>query len=1003
MPAPSPDQWRALSPMLDVALGMADAERLIWLSSLRERDPSLADQLELLLGHHRAAAGEGFLEECSIGSSGRSGLAGQTLGPYTLISQIGQGGMGSVWLAERSDARFERKVAVKFLNIALIGRAGEERFKREGFILGRLTHPNIAELIDAGVSDAGQPFLVLEHVEGDQIDRYCDQHRLDVEARIRLFLDVLQAISQAHDNLIVHRDLKPSNILVRTDGQVKLLDFGIAKLLDEEQPGTPLTAGGMRAMTPQYAAPEQLTGEAATTATDVYTLGVLLYVLLTGCHPTGAGAHTPADLVRAILDTEPARPSDIVAPTRANAGIITPNAAQRATTPERLSRMLRGDLDTILARALKKKPCERYTSVRAFADDLRRYLGHEPISARPDTIAYRAGKFMRRHRGSVTAAILATLGTIVITITTWVLSRDPGPRPAFNQRKLTANSQDLPLVNAAISPDGKYLGYGDQRGVYLQLLETGGIQTVPLPPGIRPEAGYWVFESWYPDSARFVASVTTPSIAGQGSSTSLWSIAIRGNGIHKLAEVEGMVGPPRVSPDGSKIAYARTHVGAADIGAREIWLMGSFGESPHKIRTAEYQSWFGNIAWSPAGNRIAYSYSRQRGHDTDVWIQSCDLSGANQITMLQENRLNSLAWISSGRLVYSRVEGGVTQSDNLWELKVEDKTGAPQGKARRLTNWSGAYVDHFSATADGKRLVFLRRAEHISVFVGDLAANGEHLANSRRLTLDDNLNIALEWTPDSREVIFSSQRAATRLIYRQGLDRNSAPQLITSTPDTNFYIARLSPDRTSLLLEGEPNGTNNMSLYRVGIGGGVPQLLFHTEGFQHYWCSNQDGNLCVVGQSASGRSELVVHSLDPLHGVGQELLRIPLESGSDAAVGREYAWQLSPDAAWIGLLKKHENQIQLVPLDGTQARVVTVKGYSDLMDLHWATDSRSMFVTSFGTRGATLLHVDLNGHAQPVWHQPQVRLSWGFPSPDGRHLAIVGTASEANAWMISSF
>ena len=211
--------------------------------------------------------------------------------------------MGTVWLAERNDGRFERRVAVKVLNIALMGKGGEERFKREGRILGRLTHPHIAELIDAGVSPGGQPFLVLEYVEGDHIDRYCDQNRLDVRARVRLFLDALHAVAQAHANLIVHRDLKPSNILVRTDGQAKLLDFGIAKLLEGDgQTGeSPLTLEGGRALTPEYAAPEQLKGEAVTTATDVYASGVLLYVLLTGQHPAGAGPRTPAGLVKGYL------------------------------------------------------------------------------------------------------------------------------------------------------------------------------------------------------------------------------------------------------------------------------------------------------------------------------------------------------------------------------------------------------------------------------------------------------------------------------------------------------------------------------------------------------------------------------------------------------------------------------------------------------------------------------------------------------------------------------
>src|SRR5690349_3071055 len=437
----SPNQWQALSPHLDQALELADDERSLWLSSLQGENPGLAYELEMLLREHRALSDEGFLEASALELPHGPSLAGQTLGVYTLVSQIGQGGMGTVWLAERSDGRFERRVAVKVLNFALMGKGGEERFKREGRILGRLIHPHIAELIDAGVSLAGQPFLVLEYVEGDHIDRYCDQNMLDVRARVRLFLDVLRAVAQAHANLIVHRDLKPSNILVRTDGQAKLLDFGIAKLLEcEGQSGeAPLTLEGGRALTPEYAAPEQLKGEPVTAATDVYAAGVLLYVLLTGRHPASAGPFTPAGLVKAILDTEPPRPSEIVTPTQTSEETAAANAERRATTPDKLARVLRGDLDTIVAKALKKNPRERYASIQAFADDLQRYLRHEPISARPDAIAYRAGKFVRRHKNSVTAALLVVLALAGTTIGTWLFPRHSGPLPQFNQRKLTAN------------------------------------------------------------------------------------------------------------------------------------------------------------------------------------------------------------------------------------------------------------------------------------------------------------------------------------------------------------------------------------------------------------------------------------------------------------------------------------------------------------------------------------------------------------------------------------
>jgi len=430
----SPERWQEISPHLDHVLSVPEEERAAWLMSFRENKPELADLLQRLLEEHGAAAREAFLEALPLSPKKESSLPGQTIGAYTLISRIGQGGMGTVWLAERSDGRFERRVAVKFLHFAVATQGGAERFKREGRILGQLAHPHIAELIDAGVTLNGEPYLVLEHVEGEQIDQYCDQHRLDVDARIHLFLDVLSAVAQAHTNLIVHRDIKPSNVLVRKDGQVKLLDFGIAKFLAEEgnpAAATQLTLEGGGALTPQFAAPEQVTGGAVTTATDVYALGVLLYLLLTGQHPTGPGPHSPADLIKAIAESEPLRASDAI--TSVDAKNV---AEKRAGTPDRLRRQLRGDLDTMVGKALKKNPQERYASVTALADDLHRYLKHEPISARPDTIAYRAGKFVRRNRTAVTLASLALIAAVAGVAGTMIQARTARRQRDFALRQV---------------------------------------------------------------------------------------------------------------------------------------------------------------------------------------------------------------------------------------------------------------------------------------------------------------------------------------------------------------------------------------------------------------------------------------------------------------------------------------------------------------------------------------------------------------------------------------
>ena len=393
-----------LEPLLDQALDLAPAERAAWLADLRTRTPDLAREVEALLAVEDELDARGFLAGSATADLARPvpSLAGRRLGAYTLERPLGQGGMGTVWLARRSDGRYEGLVAVKLLNLALVDAQGGERFRREGTALASLAHPNIARLGDAGVTDDGQPFLILEHVEGRQIDTYCDDERLSPERRIALFLQVLGAVAHAHANLIVHRDLKPSNILVTGDGTVKLLDFGVAKLMGADaSTDAARTATGVGWMTPEYAAPEQVRGESITTSTDVYAAGVLLFELLAGCHPTGEGSHSAAEHLRAIVETEPPRLS-----------AAATGADVRATSLDRMRRAYTGDLDNILAKALKKRPEERYASADAFADDLRRYLNHLPVRARPDSLGYRASKFVRRNRIGVAVGAIGAIALV---------------------------------------------------------------------------------------------------------------------------------------------------------------------------------------------------------------------------------------------------------------------------------------------------------------------------------------------------------------------------------------------------------------------------------------------------------------------------------------------------------------------------------------------------------------------------------------------------------------
>lgn len=386
------DRWSEISPLLDEALELPPGARESWLADLAQRSPELAAHIRSCLQEVAELSERKFLDD-SIRRHLPAGLAGQTFGAYTLDRTLGFGGMGTVWLAHRSDGRFQGQVAVKLLNLAFVGHPSEQRFAREGSVLARLQHPNIARLLDAGVEGDRQPYLVLEYVRGERIDAYCNQRGLDIEQRIRLFLDVLAAVAHAHSNLVVHRDLKPSNILVTEQGEVKLLDFGIAALLSREGDDvTPLTGHVGPGLTPGYAAPEQLLGQPITTATDVYALGTVLFELLAGRRPSSANdeSQSAAQWIQRTLESDAPRLSDIV-------------------LRGEWRRRLRGDLDNIVAMALRRNPDERYRTAELFAQDLLHYLAHEPVSARPRSVGYLAAKFVRRNRTAVASAcVMAT-------------------------------------------------------------------------------------------------------------------------------------------------------------------------------------------------------------------------------------------------------------------------------------------------------------------------------------------------------------------------------------------------------------------------------------------------------------------------------------------------------------------------------------------------------------------------------------------------------------------
>ncbi len=422
----TPERWERLASLFDEARAVPLEEREAFLDGACAGDESLrADVERLLVAHDRAGdfIASPAISRISAATSADNdpAIVGQTFGPYRVLREIARGGMGAVYLAERVDGEFQRRVALKLIKRGMDTDLVLQRFRAERQILATLEHPHIARLLDGGSTEDGRPYFIMEYIEGQPIDEYADARRLSIRERLELFLEVCGAVEYAHRHLVVHRDIKPANVLVTTDGVPKLLDFGIAKGFDPSDDQSTGTITAVRLLTPEYASPEQVEGRRATVTSDVYSLGVVLYRLLTGHSPYRLDSHDPMTVADAVRTHDPERPSTVVGQTT---GTIDRRArrleddralATNAGSIARLRQELRGDLDTIVLMALRKEPDRRYRSVAEFADDIRRHLDGQPVRARPDQLGYRTAKFLRRNRTSVLASTIA-VATLVLGV-----------------------------------------------------------------------------------------------------------------------------------------------------------------------------------------------------------------------------------------------------------------------------------------------------------------------------------------------------------------------------------------------------------------------------------------------------------------------------------------------------------------------------------------------------------------------------------------------------------
>jgi DNA-binding winged helix-turn-helix (wHTH) protein/Tol biopolymer transport system component len=616
---------------------------------------------------------------------------------------------------------------------------------------------------------------------------------------------------------------------------------------------------------------------------------------------------------------------------------------------------------------------------------------------------------LRTQWGLRVAALLSML--VVGLAVGWLVWHRSRSFPELKQRPLTSNSEELPVLSGAISPDGKLVAYSDSSGLHLKLPDADEHRDLPWPPG-TPSGAIWNVAGWFPDGTRLLTNLVQPD-----GSSSVWTVSVVGQ---STSHVRDDAVAWAVSPDGSYIAFTpapRTQPFLdSPIHEDEIWIMGTQGEDPQRVPVPSNSESFGTIRWSPASGRIPYSQTRQTLDRTEVTVRTSDLNGGQPTLAISDALVTysgpmwpgTFSWLPGGRLIYSRLDPAPSASDmspyapstsNLWEVPVDARTGQASGKPVQLTHWLGFQLLGLSATADGRRLAFLKRLEQHRAYVGELEASGTRLRSMRRLTFSAADNIPWTFTADGKAVVVTSNPNGEFELFKQPLDQETAQPLVTETK--GYIEAWLSPDGSWILYAVNPPSPffPTTPLMRVPVNGGPAQQVFETRNRVDFKCPFSPGTLCVLDEMNPDARSFSVTAFDPVKGRGRMLMKLPRDSAYIV-----YATP-SPDGSRFASLKlgEAEGHIRLLAPDGQLERDIKVKGWPGFFTLAWAPDGKAMYCGTVSRHDATLLRVDLNGNAQVLWQQKGAVLIFGEPSRDGRHLAIYAWMMDSNLWMVENF